>query len=77
MISACQDVCANIMKGKLCRKTFTEAGSVPVTYLERGKKTQSRYLSHVKCVDLLLKVLEQNNATKVPGLLNLGWMYSL
>lgn len=70
MISACQNMYANIMKGK----THTMERSVPVTYLE---KKNCRYLSHVKCVDLLLKVLEQNNATKVPRLLYLGWMYSL
>lgn len=49
--------------------------SIPVSHSE-GKKT-CRYLSRVECVDFLLKVLEQNNATKVPGLLYLGWMYSL
>lgn len=56
-------------------KTYTKARSAPATYLD--KKNECRYLSHVKCVDLLLNVLEQNNATKVPRMLYLGWMYSL
>lgn len=73
MLYTRSNVCANIMKRKcmcrMCRKTYTKI------CLSRKKKC--RYLSHVKCVDLLLKVLEQNNATKVPRLLYLGWMYSL
>lgn len=36
-------------------------------HLRGGKKC--RWLSLAKCADLLLKVLEQNNATKVPRLL--------
>lgn len=76
MISAHHNVHVDIMKGKRGKKTYTKARCGPVTYLEEKKKN-FRYLSHVKCVDLLLKVLEQNNATKVPRLLYLGWMYSL
>ena len=61
---------------KVWRKNIHQGEMWPC-YIFRGKKKNCRYLSHVKCVDLLLKVLEQNNATKVPRLLYLGWMYSL
>lgn len=35
------------------------------------------YLSCIKSADLLLEVTEQNNPTKGPDVLYLGWMYSL
>lgn len=62
-------------KRKSCRKTHTKTGLVPVnTVME---KTNWRHLSHVRCADLLLKVMKQTNATKVLKLLYPWWMYSL